>query len=348
MASHDSNVIINIILDAAPPALFGFTPLLVSEEVFSERLRSYTSAKEVAADSTISADAAATLTAMFAQTKRPGLVKLGKKLASETYVEALTAIETDDDNWYGVAIDSRTPADIVAVSNFIEARRKLFVAQTKVADWLDGSTTIPTGFTTIAANERTAVVFHDEDTAAADAAWLANRLVFNPDTYSAPWDAAIQGVPPYTDGITTGQRVGALSKNVNLVLPYGPAITFVDAGVNIAGRPIYEIVTGDWFALRLEMKVAQAKINASARGEKIPLGMRGISILRPIVEGQFSEGISAGHFIADQTEVKFLPVTAADIAAQRIRATGRAQVAVSARIFEFDFVFQRDAVFIED
>ncbi len=347
MATHDSNIQISIALDAATAALFGFTPMHVAEIAIltvPERVRAYASAKEVDADGDISTTAKDALKAHFAQTKRPGLVKLGVKDAAETWVEALTAIETVDDNWYGLTCDTRLSADIALISGWVEARTKIFVAQSSEADWLAAGTTLPTGLTGLATSERTAVLFHDTNTEPADCAWLANRLVFNPDTFSAPWDAAIQGVAPYASGITTGQRLAAMSKNCNLMLPYGGALTFIDAGVNLTGRPIYEVVSADWFKIRLEAKIAQAKINASARGEKIPLGAQGVSILRPLVESQFSEGEAAGHFVPGQTLVDFISPTAADIAAQRIRATGRAQLSVGARIFEFDFNFQRTAV----
>lgn len=347
MATHDSNIQISITLDAAPAALFGFTPLHITEgDILDipERVRAYASAKEVDADTDISTAAKAELKAHFAQTKRPGLVKLGVKDAAETWVEALTSIEAIDDGWYGLTCATRLDSDIVDISDWVETRTKLFIAQSREEGWLQPGDVWPSAFASIKTNERTALIFHDTNTENADCAWLANRLVFNPDTFSAPWDAAIQGVAPYVSQLTTGQRLGIMAKNVNVMLPYGPAPTFVDAGVNLMGRPLYEIVTADWFKIRLESKIAQAKINASARGEKIPLGSQGVSILRPLVESQFSEGERVGHFVPGQTSVDFISPTAADIAAQRIRATGKAQLSVGARIFEFDFNFQRTAV----
>ncbi len=348
MATHDSNISISITLDAAPAALFGFTPLHVAEvAAVTDRVRAFASAKEVDADATLSTATKDALKAHFAQLRRPGLVKLGFRATGgtpETWVEALTAIEQTDDDWYGFTCATRTDADIALISAWAETRTKLFLAQSSAADWLASGASPPAAYAAVAASERTAVIFHDTNTENADCAWLANRLVFNPDTFSAPWDAAIQGVAPYASNLTTGQRLSAMSKHCNLMLPYGPSPAFVDAGVNLAGRPLYELVSADWFKIRLESKIAQAKINASARGEKIPLGSQGVSILRPLVESQFAEGEAAGHFVPGQTSVEFIAPTAADIAAQRIRATGRAQLSVSARIFEFDFNFQRTAV----
>lgn len=344
-ATHDSNISIDLTLDAAPPALFGFNVMYVAETTIAERVRMYASASDVDADEDISSAIKGALKTAFAQQPRPGLVKLGKKEALESYADALTAIAAEDADWYGLAIDSRTAADIIAAADWVESRTHLFVAQSADADWLTSGQ--PAAFSDIATHERTAVIFHDTATEYADVAWLAGRLVFDPDTYSVPWDAQIRGVTAYATALTTGQRDFAIANNANLSLPYGSVETFVDPGVNISGRTLDEIVTADWFKLRLESKVAQAKINASGRGEKIPLGRVGVSILRPLVESQFAEGVAAGHFVEGQTEVEFISPTQADIDARRIRATGRAQLTVGARIFDFTFNFTRTPVLEE-
>jgi len=352
-ATHDSNINIQVILDAAAPALFGFTPLFVlsiDELPDDDRVRVYTSAKDIDDDSDLTTPQKESLAVAFMQQPRPGEVKVGFRAtttpAEESFAEAMSAIEDADPDWYGFTIDSRADEDIIAASAWAEARTKLFVAQSSDPDWL--TTGFPGGFDDIEDNERTALIFHDTDLEAADIAWLTNRLVFNPDTRSAPWDCEIKGVNKYTSAITAGQRSFGIGNNANLMLPYGPSPTFVDPGVLLSGRPIYERVTADWFQIRLESKIAQAKVNASARGEKIPLGQQGISILRPLVESQFSEGEFAGHFMPGQSVVEFISPTQADINAQRIRATAQAQLTVSARLFEFTFNFQRTPIFEDD
>ncbi|RAL23055.1 hypothetical protein DL240_09215 [Lujinxingia litoralis] len=356
-ATHDSNISIDIILDAPSPSQAGFgIPLLVAQTDVAvapeNRVMGFSSAREVddaLTQGTISAGIAYRLKSSFAQQPRPSLIKLGLKSndPAETYADALLAIEAADNLWYGLAIDSRLEADIAEAAAFAEARTMLFVAQSSDQSLLSAG--LPVAYENLAVNERTVVVYHSDDSEAADLAWLANRLAFNPDTFSAPWDCRIFGVKPYSGSpMGSGERNAAMGNHINLVLPYGPVQTFVDPGVNLAGRPIYELLTRDWFALRLEQRVAQTKINISARGQKIPLGQQGISILRPLVEAQLAEGVAAGHFIPDQTEVVFIAPTQADIDAQRIRATGRAQLAVGARTFDFTFNFQRTAIHQED
>lgn len=354
-ATHDTNINVQIVLDAAAPAQAGFGIAMLVAEVAGydaqtdPRTLSFTSSADVATAldaGEVSSTAAAILNAALAQQPRPATVKLGRKEELESYTDALTAIEAEDPTWYGVAIESRLAADIVAVAQWVETRPRLFIAQSSDTDWLTSG--VPAGFTALEVLERTALIFHTTDTEGADFAWLANRLAFDPDTFSAPWDTRIFGVQSYDSNITAGQREAAFANNANLMLPYGPVQTFVDPGINVGNRPIYELITRDWFQLRLEQKIAQAKINASARGTKIPLGQQGISILRPLVESQFSEGVAAGHFVDGQTEVTFFEPTQADIDLQRIRATGRAQLAVGARIFDFNFNFQRTPINEED
>ncbi|MFU8806538.1 MAG: hypothetical protein ACNA8W_22195, partial [Bradymonadaceae bacterium] len=95
-ATHDSNITINISLEAAPPSLFGFEQMFVGESAMTDRVRVYESSNDVDVDSDLSSAQKDALNTAFMQQPRPARIKFGKMLGGgspETLVEALAAIE---------------------------------------------------------------------------------------------------------------------------------------------------------------------------------------------------------------------------------------------------------------
>jgi hypothetical protein len=352
--NHLDNIVINITLAPAPLQIAGFgTAMIIADGVTSsldgDRIRTYGSVTAAAADNTagfLSAAMLAAVTAAFSQRTPPVEIKVGRTDIGDADIAAsLVAIEAADDDFYGIASESRAAAVQVVLSAAVEARSKFYILQSSDVLWK--TTGIPAAYSAIAGSERTAVLYHDTDTEWGDFAWLANRLVFDPDERSAPWDAAVQGVAALAAAPTDTEK-GFLDTNfANHGLPYGPELFFVDAGVNLAGRPIHEIETADWFEVRLQESVVGVKTAASADGRKIVVGPSGQGQILAEIAALFQRGVNASHFIAGQTEQTALAITQADLDLGRLRFTGRAQLASSARIFIFNFNFSRTPIFAE-
>lgn len=350
-ANHLDNIVINIILDPAPLARAGFgTVLLIADEAAgttldSDRIRTYASVAAAQTDATagfISASILAAITDAFSQRVEPVEVKIGRKAAIEDYGEALAAIILVDPDFYAITIESRAAVDQVIISPIVEASSRILILQSADADWL--TTGIPAAYTTIANSERTAIVFHDIATEWSDFAWAVNRSVFDPDLQSAPWDAGVQAVAAYTAAPTDTEK-GFLDANfVNHGLPFGSDPFFVDAGVNLAGRQLHEIVTSDWFEARLQEDVATVKTTASARGDKIVIDSTGQAQILAVIAALFQVGVNADHFVTGQTAQAAETITQADLDAGRLRFNGQAQIAGSARIFVFNFNFSRTPI----
>jgi len=354
-ATHDKQIQISILLDPPPAGVAGFIPLILGDEadgntLDGDRVRTYLTPSAVDADETagfLSEDVANAVRLGFSQTPRPAEIKVGRvdTTATEGYDEALTAIEGIDPDFYGIVADTRLAADQVAIATWTEARDRIFLLQSDDADWITAG--IAGDFSAIADYENTAVVFHDTPAQLADSAWCANRLAFSPDVTSAPWDANLSGVQGYATTLTETEQGHAEDNNVNLVLPFGSATTYLASdgvGVNLAGRQISEIVTKHWFKRRLQEAVIATKIRQTGLGQKIPVSLDGVALVQPLVENLFDTGEDTGHFVPGQTSADFPIPTAADIEAARIRGTGSAQLATSAGTFDFDLVFSRQPV----
>lgn len=358
-ATHDKQVQITILLDPPPAGVSGFIPLILGDEaegntLDGDRVRTYLDADAVDADETagfLSAYVAGAVKAGFSQNPSPAEIKVGRvdTVGTESYADALNAISLVDDDFYGVAADSRLAADQVDVAQWAEARDRFFVLQSDDPQWLTAD--IAGDYSALLDFENSAVIFHDDDTQPGDMAWLCNRLAFNPDETSPPWDCSPSTIAPYTEPLNATEQGNAEDNNVNLLLKFGSDNTYISnngVGVNLAGRQISEIVTKHWFKRRLQESVIATKIRYSGRGEKIPVSLDGVAIVQPLVENLFDQGEATGHFVAGQTVAEFPTPTQADIEAARIRGTGEAQLATSAGTFGFTLVFTRQPVVEED
>lgn len=352
-ADHSNTIVINLFLSASPPARAGFGTMLYlvdeadGNDLNGERVVSYadvTEAQTAQANGDISAATLAALTALFSQNPRPSRVKVGRvdTAAPETYVQGLAAVEALDLDWYGLAIDDRTDAVISAVAAAVESRYRLFFAQTDDAGMLTAG--LPAGLAGLDDLERTALVYHDEDTEPADLAWAASRLVYDPDFQSAPWSGPVAGVAALTTGLTGGQRDAIIANNANVGLPYSSAGFYMSPGQNMAGRGIYELVSADWFRARISEDVAQLKLDHDKRGEKIIVDATGQAKLLAILNARLQQGENpaVGHFVQGQIRATAEDISADDLSNRRLRFKAEAQIAQDAVNFLFNVYMQRD------
>lgn len=350
-ADWSSLITVNVLFSTLPPSRQGFsTPLMLVDKAtntLGARVVSLTSAADVAAAllaGTISATTAGWLNAAFSQIPTPSKIKLAfhDTAATETLATALAAIEALDTDWYGTAIYSRVSADIVTWATLIEARKKIYVAQSADTSWLDAG--VPAGLSAITAFERTAVIFHDTATVAADLAWLAARLVFDPDNQSAPWEGQLRGIASYATALTTAQRDFAAGNDCNVGLPFSSATFYVSPGINQNSRSIYEIETADWLAARISEDVALLRLQHTDRGEKILVDATGQTKVLALLSGRLQQGEGAGHFPKGQTRATAVAISSGDIAAKRLQFKIEAQIGADARVFLFNVYLQASAL----
>lgn len=354
---HLDNIIINISLDSPPATgVDFFFALLIADQangttLDGDRVRTYTDPLEISIDETAGFLSAAVAQAgrdALSQIPRPSKIKIGRRdsAGAETYPDAFTAIRLVDDAFYTTAIESRADADIVLMAAAIEpVRRKLFVAQSDEATFLTSG--FPAGLAAIDGNERTVICWHESDAEWMDFAYSANRLAFDPNSRSVPWAAGVKAVQNYTTAIAQGAKDFLDANKANNGFPFGGEPFYIDPGVTASGRPIYEIMTADWYEVSLQTNVAALKASKSAKGEKLPVSLVGQGFLMKEANDLLDQGEDADHFLPGALrEVLPVPITDADRAAQRMRITGQAQITVDGRLFQFDFVFTRNPIVV--
>jgi hypothetical protein len=343
IATWLSLINIDVFLSASPPsrASFGIPLYLVDQadgnSLNGARVVSFDGISDAVlanANGYISSATLTALTAAFSQIPSPNRIKVARRdtAANETIAATLLAIRAVDDDWYGIAQDSRDSTDIVALSTAIESlaggsdgARKLYIAQSSDASLLDAS--LPAGLAALANRERTAGIYHNSDTVPADLAWLASRLVFDPDTQSAGWQGRVRGITPY-NAMTSAQRDLATGNKFNVGLSLSVAPFFVAPGQNMAGRGIHEIISADWYYARTQEDLAFLLVSHADRGEKLTVDPTGQVKVAAVLNTWLLIGSDedSKHFGQNQTRVVIIPLTSADIQADRMRFKVEAQV----------------------
>ena len=352
---------VTVNLDAVGAQAAGFYVLylvpLAANSLNSATHVTYTSYADAVADEDagyISATTLAALRDVFSQSTVPEQIHVAAvDLASssgsipDTYALVIASMITAGLDFYCVVIQDRDLADIDTVADYIEAlaseRPYIFVAQSQDADWKTSG--LPAAVSGIAGYERTAVVYHDTSGEHNDLVWAGKVLAFDPDEHSAPWNTPLNSVAALAE-ITSAQKAFLRANYAN----YGGRLNsnypfYMDAGVNISGRPMSEIVSADWFAIRCQEGLASLLGDRTNRGQKLPVNAVGVRLVEAVCRGVYDRGVTAGHFEPDQflftspTINSDGTISSADLTAQRIRGTvsiqlttGAIQIAITANL----------------
>lgn len=206
---------------------------------------------------------------------------------TETWVAALEAVEQENNTWYGIVSETHVAADVEALSDAINARRKLF--GTSTAD----TVTPTTGITDIAyklsaktADRTYGIYLPTADTEFPEAAWMGAQLPYTPG--SNDWDFK-RAVGVTVSNLTDTQRANLRNKNTNMYTTVAGVNIFQD-GDTFGGSPIDEIVGIDWLYARLQEGVYFRLINSL----KVPMTNPGLAIIENEIRSVLSQAEANG------------------------------------------------------
>lgn len=218
----------------------GFAAFVSASADFAETIKAYADIDEVTADEDVGADSLDFATDYFGQNPRPTRLYVIKKGAG-TYVEALNAAILVNNDWYGVAIASRTKADILLVAAWTESRVKIFGACSAEAGVLVPGTTDDVASTLQDSSyERTFYIWHSQAaTCFPEGALMGAQFpkIAGASTYVYK---TLAGIP--VDNLTTTQENSALAKNASVYVNIG-GINMTEGGKVMSGEWI-DVITG--------------------------------------------------------------------------------------------------------
>lgn len=251
---------------------------------------------------------------------------LVNKTPTETYVDALGVLENTNDDWYLLVIDSHEQADQEAVSDAIQARKKIFgISSQDTAAPTTATTDIGYSLSAQSHGRTFGVYLPTADAEYPEAVWAGSQLAVTPG--SNDWDFK-RGVGATVSKLTSTQINNLESKNWNYYLKVGGANVFQN-GDMFDGNPIDLRIGQDWLIARIQEAIFFRLINSL----KIPLTNPGLLIieneLRAVLSLAQSNGlIDAGWTVQTPDVLSITPNDRANRIARTFLFTARVQGAV--------------------
>ncbi len=352
MATHNStlNISVTLIAPGGSQAGFGGVCLVVDSQSFGG---SPLGGDDVAAYSTSTAvdtaAAAGEISEAVATTLKAGLATGINTVYVADYdgtsedpgdaIERARASALDDSIYVYVPFEtgSTTDADADGTADILTGITALSGAD-KLYLYQQSDTT-----TAVAAHvgiENVGWLYHDATPSSSVAHQMfvqaCNRARFNPDTQAAGWKSPIPGGVALTSDISqaTNATVQGAASFGNTSLPFFGEPTYFYPGQNSEGTSIKQVVSKHWFKARLTERIANLIIRYDNSGRIIPLDATGQDIIDGEIRAQYALGVEAGAFQAGQLLVTFPTISAADLAANRLRVT--VSIALTNEVLTFD------------
>jgi hypothetical protein len=230
----------------------------------------------------------------------------------------LAAIKLENDAWYGVAITTASAAEITALAAWVEANGRECVQATQDTDTI---TTAAAGGTDImsaakaAAYARTGLIYHPDNGAFADFAWMGAVLPKSPG--SVTWKfKTLAGVSAVK--LTPTQITNITDKSGNYYAEVG-GIPITVEGWSAAGEFLDVVRDTDWDTSRRQTRL----FSLLASNDKIPFTDHGIAVLAAEVGAQNVESVASGFLSNDPAPTVTVPlassVASADRAIRKLR-----------------------------
>ena len=204
----------------------------------------------------------------------------------------LTAIQLADADWYGLAIDSNSEAEITAAAAYIETLSKIAAFNTKDAGVKDTgvSDDIASDLQT-AAYARSHLKYSADHDGYGGAAHLGEMLPTTPG--SATWAfKTLEGVA--VDNLNVTEQGAVEGKNCNHYLPIaGRNIT--RWGISPGGEYMDTVRGIDWVEARMQEAVFLVLVNEP----KVPFTDSGVDTVRNQMLGVLEQGVTNGFLAAD-------------------------------------------------
>lgn len=229
--------------------------------------------------------------------------------------EGLDAILAESEEFFGVALLTRTRIGNLQLAQWCEANGRMGFAQSNDAQALVSGDT-DNAASDLEPYENSSLWWHADNDSMLAVAVAADRLSVDPDERTTIWSyLSPQGVTP--SALTTTQRNALFAKNGNVLGRLrGVPATF--GGTAGSGRKLDLVVTKFWLQVRLAERLSQLLLDASNAGSKLPYTDAGLGRVQAVAEGLLAEGETNGHLRPGSSSVQMPDL--AEISSQDLNA----------------------------
>lgn len=233
---------------------------------------------------------------------------------TEAWGATVDAVQSEDDTWYSLSIESHATADVLAVAANIEAKKKVFA--TSSADQTikgAGDTDLFSQLKALSYQRTFGIWSADADTTFPECSWVGYQLQEQPG--SNTW--AYKTLTGFTvSKISDTESKNILAKNGNTYETVGGLNTTI-GGKMFGGEWIDVMVFVDW----LEQRMKERLWFRMANSKKIPYTSAGAAIIEAEIRAQLNDGIRAGGLAESPAPTVNVPdvlSVSANMRAQRI------------------------------
>lgn len=220
--------------------------------------------------------------------------------ATESYVDALAAIEAENNTWFGATIESHVEADILAFAAAIEGRKKIFGTSGQATAIIGSGDTDTLSKLKALGYDKTFFVYSENaDAQYPECALMAYQLQEQPG--SNTW--AYKNM--------TGVTVSKLSGTASTNLANKNGISFEEIG-GVRATTEGHMVSGEYidvmvFALWLEARMTERIWFRLVNSKKIPYTQAGATIIEAEIRAQLTEGVRVGGLAEAPAFQVFVP-----------------------------------------
>lgn len=234
--------------------------------------------------------------------------------STEPWPDTIEAVQSQNDTWYALTIESHDEADVLAVAAAIEAKKKIFGTSTASQDVQSVGTTDIFAQLRALGYQRTFGIYSlTAGEQYPECAWIGYQLQEQPG--SNTW--AYKGL----EGVTVSRLSDTVSKNIldknaSTYENVGGLASTV-GGKMFGGEWIDVMVFVDWLEQRMKERLWFRMRNS----KKIPYTAAGAAIIEAEVRAQLNDGIRTGGLAESPAPVVNVPdvlSVAPNLRAQRI------------------------------
>jgi hypothetical protein len=212
---------------------------------------------------------------------------VANQASTETYVDALEAVQEVNNKWYALTCESHTSTDILLLAAAIEAKKKIYITSTSDTDVKTSSTTDVASVLKATSYFRTALIWSaTADAQFPECAWVGFQLQEAPGSNTWTYKS-LSGVT--VSSLSDTEASNIRGKNATTYEVVG-GVNRTVGGATAGGEWIDVMVFVDW----LEARLTERLWFRLANSKKIPYTQQGATIIETEVRAQLSEGVRAG------------------------------------------------------
>ncbi len=215
---------------------------------------------------------------------------------AEDITTALNAVVAENDDWYGLNVESRQDTDILAADAWVASQLKVLVVQSVDADVLTTAGGDIGSQLGALNNKRTQLMYHFKPKQFADAAMLGRALAAKLDEANGQitWAAKqLQGIFP---NLLNTSQLTNLEANNSDTFTFTKGRGVVWLGQSVEGEFMDVQTTLDWTQSRIGERVFAI---IATTPTKVPFDDAGIATVRAEALGLLKEGVTNAHFLGD-------------------------------------------------